>query len=211
MNGTTAALIMQQTGQVFPLNQSLVTIGRRNSNTIVLNDDLRASRQHATITCQADGQYLIEDMDSANGTFVNEHRITGPHPLSDGDMVRVGATLFSVLVPEDQEVTLVETLPDKGQVDSALNLPGKSARPKPPPSAPLSYPELPSEPVAAPPSLLSAKRAEASRPNWPLFIGIGAVILLLVCVIILLFILLNTGESSGACAPLITTNPQLLF
>ena len=91
------ALIIRHTGQVFQLTQEPVTIGRQEGNTIVLADP-QASRHHATISWQA-GSFVVQDMGSANGTFVNEKRIAAPQPLRDGYVVRMGNTVFDMQLP----------------------------------------------------------------------------------------------------------------
>ena len=91
------ALVIRHTGQVFQLTQEPATIGRQEGNTIVLADP-QASRHHATISWQA-GSFVIQDMGSANGTFVNEKRIAAPQPLRDGYVIRMGNTVFDVQLP----------------------------------------------------------------------------------------------------------------
>ena len=51
--------------------------------------DASLSRRHARITVRA-GTATLEDLDSKNGTWVGEERVTGPKVLSDGDTVRLG-------------------------------------------------------------------------------------------------------------------------
>jgi hypothetical protein len=87
-------LVIRHTGQVFPLTQAPITIGRHVDNIIVLSDP-QASRQHASISWQA-GTYVIQDLGSANGTYVNERRITRPQPLRHGYVIRVGNTIFEL-------------------------------------------------------------------------------------------------------------------
>ncbi|MGC9335487.1 MAG: FHA domain-containing protein [Anaerolineae bacterium] len=90
-------LVIRHTGQVFPLTRAPLTIGRDEENTIVLADP-RASDQHAMVYWQAGG-YVIQDMGSASGTYVNERRISSPQPLRDGYVVRLGNTLFDAHIP----------------------------------------------------------------------------------------------------------------
>jgi hypothetical protein len=71
----------------WPLDKPITTIGRWADNDVVV-DDRWVSRYHARIERQ-DDRYVIEDLDSKNGTFVNGQRITGPTVLSDGDQVQV--------------------------------------------------------------------------------------------------------------------------
>jgi hypothetical protein len=86
--------VIRHTGQDFALTQAPVTIGRLSDNTIVLADP-QVSRHHATITWQA-GAFIIQDLGSANGTYVNDRRITGPQALRDGDTIQTGNTQFDV-------------------------------------------------------------------------------------------------------------------
>jgi signal transduction histidine kinase len=80
-------------GQVWQLPASEIRVGRDASNFISL-DDGKASREHAKVRF-ADGVYAVEDLGSANGTFVNERQISGQTPLADGDLVRVGDTVLA--------------------------------------------------------------------------------------------------------------------
>ena len=75
-------------GREFPVAKPVVTVGRSPDNDVVLDDD-EISRHHATLRRQ-DGDYVIADMGSHNGTFVNDKRITAPQPLKVGDIIRVG-------------------------------------------------------------------------------------------------------------------------
>ncbi|RMF03859.1 MAG: FHA domain-containing protein [Chloroflexi bacterium] len=79
-----------QAGMSFPLVGNQMTIGREEGLEISLQDP-EASRRHARISWQA-GQYIIEDLGSTNGTFVNGIQITTPQILSPGDSVGVGQT-----------------------------------------------------------------------------------------------------------------------
>lgn len=71
----------------WPLDKPVTTIGRWEDNDVVV-DDRWVSRYHARIV-RKDDRYLIEDLGSKNGTFVNGRRIAEPTVLSDGDQVQV--------------------------------------------------------------------------------------------------------------------------
>jgi len=79
-----------------PLRHAL-SIGREAGNDIV-RPDSTVSRRHAMLVL-AEGRWLIEDLGSANGTFVNDVRVPfgSPHPLRHGDRIVVGSDtlLFS--------------------------------------------------------------------------------------------------------------------
>jgi len=93
-SGSGPALTVRHTGQEFPLTQAPVTIGRQPDCTVILADP-QVSRQHAAISYQA-GRYIVQDLGSANGTYINERRITAPQALRDGDQLRLGNTVFDV-------------------------------------------------------------------------------------------------------------------
>lgn len=79
-----------QAGMSFPLSGGQAVIGREEGLEISLQDP-EASRRHTRVTWQA-GQFIIEDLGSTNGTFVNGVQITAPQMLNPGDSVGVGQT-----------------------------------------------------------------------------------------------------------------------
>ena len=88
-----ATLIVQQgshAGKSFPVSKEAVTIGRVDGADVILQDS-EVSRQHARISWKV-LEFVIEDLASSNGTFVNGERITAPHMLKPGDSIQVGLT-----------------------------------------------------------------------------------------------------------------------
>lgn len=79
-------------GMIFPLYQSATTLGRSSNNTIQIIDR-RLSRHHAEIYF-SEGRYLIKDMESKNGTFLNDTSLSEIKQLSTGDKIRMGDTIF---------------------------------------------------------------------------------------------------------------------
>jgi pSer/pThr/pTyr-binding forkhead associated (FHA) protein len=75
-------------GKVYELLLDDLTIGRDISNPIVVNDP-EVSRRHSRLRAQAGG-YVVEDMGSTNGTFVNGQRLMGPHMLRPGEIIMLG-------------------------------------------------------------------------------------------------------------------------
>ena len=67
------------------------SIGRLAACEVALPWDSEVSRAHALLE-QVGGAWTIEDRGSSNGTHVNASRITGPHVLHDGDVLRIGRT-----------------------------------------------------------------------------------------------------------------------
>lgn len=74
-------------------------LGRDASCDLVVPDD-RASRRHAFLKAYPDGRAELHDMGSANGTFVNGHRITGPVLLQGGEDVQIGETVLRASLTE---------------------------------------------------------------------------------------------------------------
>jgi ABC transport system ATP-binding/permease protein len=79
------------------------SIGRSSSNDISI-PERHVSRQHAVIAFR-DGMFTISDLGSANGTFVNDRRLTEPFPLAHGDVIRlyVPVIAFSAVVTAEEE------------------------------------------------------------------------------------------------------------
>jgi len=93
-SGSGPGLTVRHTGQEFPLTQAPIIVGRQSDCTIVLADP-QVSRQHASISFQG-GRYVVQDLGSANGTYINERRVTAPQALRNGDELRLGNTIFDV-------------------------------------------------------------------------------------------------------------------
>ena len=73
-------------------NGESVTIGRSSSNDIQIAEG-HVSRTHAVISCR-DGAFTLDDLDSANGTFLNGQRISGSSPLAIGDEIHLFVTML---------------------------------------------------------------------------------------------------------------------
>ena len=87
-------LVEQDTGEIHALGFEPLSIGRHGDNGIILPDP-QVSRHHAEIVMQG-GRWVVSDLGSANGTFVNGQRVLGPQVLNHGDLIRVGQTQFQV-------------------------------------------------------------------------------------------------------------------
>ena len=86
-----AMLLVQRgpdAGSRFLLDTDVVTVGRHPDSDIFL-DDISVSRRHATFTRTANG-YVISDLGSLNGSYVNRDRIDSDVVLSGGDEVQIG-------------------------------------------------------------------------------------------------------------------------
>jgi len=78
-------------GLVYEVKTSAPTsLGRAKVNDIVLNEDVAVSSEHCRIRPE-DGKFVLHDLKSTNGTFVNDRKVTR-QPLAEGDTIQVGET-----------------------------------------------------------------------------------------------------------------------
>lgn len=82
-------------GTTVALQGQTITLGRAHDSTIVLDDDYASSR-HARIYPDQNGQWIVEDLNSTNGTYLGNNRLTSPTPLAPGSPVRIGRTVIEL-------------------------------------------------------------------------------------------------------------------
>jgi pSer/pThr/pTyr-binding forkhead associated (FHA) protein len=160
-------------GATFSLVGDQLIIGRDSSSGVAIND-AEISRKHARLNFQG-GKYVIEDLGSTNGTFVNGQRVVSPVVLKSGDVVSLGEQI--VLMYEGLSGDPGETVMSR---KSAMPRPAPAPVPAPAPAPQQYYPSA--APAAAPPP--------AARPanNMPIFIGVGALVLICLCAAALWYI-----------------------
>jgi len=93
-----------QKGETFDIGTETITMGRHPSNTVVLKDE-SASAYHAEISKEPIG-YVVVDLGSTNGTFVNGEKIVKT-PLSSGKSMKIGQTVMvfkNVGAPAEDEI-----------------------------------------------------------------------------------------------------------
>ena len=83
-------------GATFPLDQGNITLGRSTHNTIVLDDEYVSSHHARVYQDPQSGQWVVEDLGSTNGTYINESRMPGRTVLRPRVPVRIGATTFEL-------------------------------------------------------------------------------------------------------------------
>jgi len=165
-------------GVTFPLEGEQLIIGRDPSNSVAIND-AEISRKHSRLTFQG-GKYVLEDLGSTNGTFVNGQRLAGPVVLKAGDVVSLGEQIVLMYdaINQDPGATVV--------------VQRKAVRAEPPhaqPSAP-AYTPPPAAPYSPPPA------APAKKKNLvPIFIVVG--LLVFVCLCIMIFLVVD-ADPTGA-------------
>jgi pSer/pThr/pTyr-binding forkhead associated (FHA) protein len=149
-------------GAIYSLEGDQVIVGRDSSNGVVIND-AEISRKHSRLTFQG-GKYVLEDLGSTNGTFVNGQRLVGPVVLKSGDVVSLGeqiVLMFDVL-------SAVAGATVVGSRKSVL-------APVVPPPAQVAEP---------PPSNYSTPLTPAKKNNLlPIFIVVGLLVVICLCVV----------------------------
>jgi hypothetical protein len=86
-------------GTMHPLLEEEATIGRTGSNSIALRD-ASVSAAHARVVRTAEG-FLIEDLGSRNGTYINSEKLADKRLLADGDLVRLGKIILTFNLAAD--------------------------------------------------------------------------------------------------------------
>ena len=81
-------------GLEVPLGDDTVTIGRSSESGLVIRDDYTSSH-HARLV-QRGEQWMIQDLDSTNGTWHDGTRVSAPVPIKIGAPIKVGATTFEL-------------------------------------------------------------------------------------------------------------------
>jgi len=144
-------------GMTFPLEGDQLTIGRDSSNAVAIND-AEVSRRHSRLTFQG-GKYVLEDLGSTNGTFVNGQRLAGPVVLKPGDVISLG----------EQIVLMYDAINmDPGATVAA---PRKAIHVTPPPI-----------PSSAPVNTVSPAAVPTKRTNIaPILIGVAAFLFICAC------------------------------
>jgi hypothetical protein len=161
-------------GASFTLEGDQLTIGRDSVNEIVIND-AEISRRHARLTFQG-GKYVLEDLGSTNGTFVNGQRLAGPRVLKAGEVVSFGEQIVMVFEATNFDAGATVVSPRASAVPPV-------SRPAMPPPPPVEYVgSVPASPL--PPS--SGAGINIRRPT-PLFIFIGIGVFLFICMCVAFF------------------------
>ena len=166
-------------GMIFDLTKDVTVLGRDVTNDIVLGD-AEVSRQHSRLT-RTPGGYVLEDLGSTNGTFVNGERLLAPRVLSAGDLMGLSEKVtlsFDVVTPEAAATVMGPAY-------------GRAAPPPTAPEPPMVRPSArqappPPSPAYASPSQAAPAQGGGSR-RW-LLAGCGCILLLGACVALVWFL-----------------------
>lgn len=93
------ATLTADDGTMHPLLEETSTIGRTAANAIALRDS-SVSAKHASVVRTPEG-FVIEDLGSRNGTFVNGEKLTEKRFLVEGDLVRLGKVILTFNLAAD--------------------------------------------------------------------------------------------------------------
>jgi hypothetical protein len=165
---------------VFDLTKEIATLGRDVANDIVLGDP-EVSRQHARLT-RTPGGFVLEDLGSTNGSFVNGERLTSPRVLNPGDLLGMSEKVtltFEMAIPEAAETVMS---PAAGVEPLAPTIQEPAAESAPPVEIPVV--QAPPEPPPVQPSVPEQKR---KRSPW-LAAGFGCLVVAAILVAILLYL-----------------------
>jgi pSer/pThr/pTyr-binding forkhead associated (FHA) protein len=103
----------EQTPLEFPVEKEEIEMGRDPSLDLPL-EDRRVSRAHARISVR-EGAYVLEDLGSRNGTYLNDRKIKaedGKVPIGDGDRIRLGSHIIECHLPGVPSEESSDALPE---------------------------------------------------------------------------------------------------
>jgi adenylate cyclase len=173
-------------GRRLPIKVPVVNIGRGDYNDVVIADP-SVSTMHAKLQ-RRDAIWILTDLGSTNGTFVEGERLTGETPLSPGTTLKFG-DVSALFEPLDESVATGR--PGSTRMMPRLDPEPPRARPAAAPAAAPPDPAAAEEPApAGPPSRPRPRRpihvASTPRPKSPSTI---TVVGLLVLVVILIYLI----------------------
>jgi predicted component of type VI protein secretion system len=201
MTSQTFQLVMRagpNPGKAFALSKNEIVIGRDIGADVVINA-AEVSRRHTRLYLEAGG-YIVEDLGSTNGTFVNGQRLTTSLPLRSGDVIMLGeaATLVYEASQFDPNATMISPSSEQASVAQPQPVPASAAPQKvtpPPPPPQQSYAgQMPAGPVAQPAQAYAPPAPKQKRAgiSW-LWAGAGCIVVMLCIMVVgaLLFDVLN--------------------
>ncbi|HET7041526.1 MAG TPA: FHA domain-containing protein [Gemmatimonadales bacterium] len=176
-------------GQRIPIRVPVVNIGRAEYNDIVLPDE-SVSTQHAKLQ-RREGVWVLVDLGSTNGTFVDGERISEETPIAPGTTVRFGDASV-IFEPDDDALGIGKgaagtKVMGAMKVDAPAPAPKAAPAPAPAPVAPVAKP-APAKPAAKPAAKSAPKPAPAAGGGAPKWL-IPAIILVVILGAVAFFLL----------------------
>jgi len=166
-------------GDVFPLDGDEIIIGRGEENEIVFNI-AEVSRTHAVLTKAEEG-YMIKDLESTNGTYVDKKKIGGKYLLKPGDTVMLGDAIYMTYQADlDPEETLVAPRPEE---DPEADITAVTLTPLEVPREPAT-PTSPRKKRSAEQVLSKSQVKEDKKGKTWLWAGIGCVVVIFFLIVV---------------------------
>jgi predicted component of type VI protein secretion system len=171
-------------GKEFPLEAPEISIGRDSTNTVAISD-AEVSRRHARMELRG-SSYVIQDLGSTNGTFVNGTRVSGVQVLNRGDMVSFGE---GIVLAYESTMDMNATVLSSKSPQTAAQQPAHAPTPAPvfkPAPTPVYSGQVPSgpEPMTAP----EAAPRKRKFPVWLIFV---IILLVIICACVGFFLVID--------------------
>lgn len=179
-------------------------VGRDSSNELWIGNDKEVSLLHARFTRDSVGDFFLHDLESGNGTFVNEERVpTGePRKLAEGDEVRFGETRYTVGITaaptEREEPAPAPAAPSTHAPSPSATAPTASAATGAAAGAAAASSTGKANPPPPPAGGGTAAASSGKSKRNPILIALGALGLVLVGVLIASAIGGGDGEKSNS-------------
>ena len=171
-------------GKAFPLEKEEILLGRDLANDIPISDP-EISRRHARFMMQGES-FLVEDLGSTNGTFLNGQRVSSPQQLRAGDVITLGEDI--VLAVEqmgfDPDATVVKSQADL--TARAVPQPAPSYQQQPAPT-PQPIPQPAPVPAPYPEQVVRAPKPKKKMPAWLIVLIVAIVVIACVIAVTLYF------------------------
>lgn len=168
-------------GKVFPLEGPEIIIGRDNTSSLMINDG-EVSRKHTRLVWQSLG-YVVEDLGSTNGTFVNGQRLTMPFVLRGGESISLGENIvLDYESTADPDATVIST--SASAIKQAVAAAQTTAE-APKPEIPQAQPQPVPTPIKPAPAKLVPAMPKPDKPVAAKKSKKGLVVLLVVVMAIL--------------------------
>ncbi len=176
-------------GNTVEVTGSVFTIGRHPDCNLVLTDQ-EASSHHATIESEADNKFVLRDLKSTNGTFVDGRKVEDSVPVTGSERVRIGQSILRLL-ERSPGATVISRQPQAVEpaVGAAV---GQAAAPASPPAQPAAQP-----PPAAPvkPVGDQAPAPAGGGSKTPLIVA-GVIVALLIVGGVIAFVATRNSKST---------------
>lgn len=178
-------------GKIYELTKGEIYIGRDIHNDVVIND-AEVSRKHARMLMQAGG-YVLEDLGSTNGTFIDGQRLMGPHVLRPNELIMLGENVSLVFETSYEADATVIGAPSQPAISEPIQAPPQSSyvpasRPAeiatPSPAAQEVRPTYTSQVPAGPAEPYYEPLPDENRSNRTLILAGCGCLLVILCLVI---------------------------